>query len=83
MTRAEHLWNELRASLWFVPALIVAGSVVLARVGARVHDASDANAAIARQQEEYDVGAMDWIEIDASGTPDRTLRNALEALQLD
>jgi uncharacterized membrane protein len=31
-TRAQHLWEELKASLWFVPTLIVAGAVILAVV---------------------------------------------------
>ena len=32
----------------------------LARVGGRAHDASDADAAVARAQEQYDLGALDW-----------------------
>jgi aminoglycoside phosphotransferase family enzyme/predicted kinase len=52
------------------------------RVGARAGDASDADAAIARAQERYDLGALDWRSIDASGTPADTLRNALKALGL-
>ena len=32
----------------------------VARVGARVEDASDADAAVARAQEQYDLGALDW-----------------------
>ncbi|MEX1113348.1 MAG: DUF2254 domain-containing protein [Patescibacteria group bacterium] len=30
MTRLQKLWDDLRSSLWFIPALIVAGAVVLA-----------------------------------------------------
>lgn len=30
MTRLQKLWDDLRSSLWFVPAMIVAGAVVLA-----------------------------------------------------
>jgi predicted kinase len=52
----------------------------VARVGARSRDASDANAAVARNQEDYDLGALEWAEVDASGTPEQTLAFAREAL---
>jgi aminoglycoside phosphotransferase family enzyme/predicted kinase len=52
----------------------------LARVGARVRDASDANEKVARAQESYDLGSLDWTQIDASGTPEDTLSRALAAL---
>jgi uncharacterized protein len=54
----------------------------LRRVGGRTGDASDADAAVARQQADYDLGQMSWIEIDASGTPEETLKNALASLKL-
>ena len=41
----------------------------VARVGARNRDASDADAAVARAQESYDLGELDWRRVDASGTP--------------
>jgi uncharacterized protein len=44
------------------------------RVGRRKRDASDATPEIARRQEEYDIGAVDWTIIDASGTPAQTLQ---------
>ncbi len=52
----------------------------VARVGARSRDASDADAAVARTQESYDLGALDWTRVDASGTPEDTLTRARAAL---
>lgn len=52
----------------------------LERVGARHGDASDADATIARQQESYDLGAIGWSKVDASGATDETLRHARVAL---
>lgn len=44
------------------------------RVARRKADASDATPEIAKLQESYDVGTIDWIAIDASGTPEQTLK---------
>jgi uncharacterized protein len=52
----------------------------LARVGGRMRDASDADEMVARAQESYDLGTLDWAQIDASGTPQDTLSRALAAL---
>jgi len=52
----------------------------VARVGARTGDASDADAEIARQQESYELGSVEWTKIDASGTPDATLARIKGAL---
>jgi aminoglycoside phosphotransferase family enzyme/predicted kinase len=52
------------------------------RVGGRVNDASDAGAEIVRRQEAYDLGSLDWHKVDASGTPEQTLKNALARLKL-
>jgi len=47
------------------------------RVGRREADASDATPEIAGLQEKYDIGAMDWTVVDASGTPEQTLEQCL------
>ena len=57
-------------------------SLRLARVGAREADASDADAAVARRQEQYDLGVLQWTSVDASGSPEQTLRRAKAALGL-
>jgi uncharacterized protein len=54
----------------------------LARVGARRGDASDADAAVVRAQESYELDTLSWTRIDASGTPEQTLSRAKAALQL-
>ena len=46
----------------------------LSRVGRRERDASDATPEIAEIQEKYNIGAVDWAVIDASGTPEQTLK---------
>jgi hypothetical protein len=56
-------------------------AVRVARVGARKGDASDADASVARSQETYDLGTMDWSNVDASGTPEDTLRKAKATLK--
>jgi predicted kinase len=53
----------------------------LNRVGTRGLDASDANAEIARQQESFKLGRIEWIKIDASGSLPETLELARAAIR--
>jgi aminoglycoside phosphotransferase family enzyme/predicted kinase len=56
--------------------------VRLARVATRTHDASDADAKVAREQESYDRGVIDWSKVDASGGLEPTVaatRRAVDA----
>jgi aminoglycoside phosphotransferase family enzyme/predicted kinase len=55
-------------------------SLRLTRVGGRARDASDADDAVARAQEQYDLGVLDWDKVDASGDPADTLARAKDAL---
>jgi aminoglycoside phosphotransferase family enzyme/predicted kinase len=48
----------------------------LARVGARHGDASDADTAVVRAQEDYDLGTLGWTRIDVSGAFEDTLERA-------
>jgi aminoglycoside phosphotransferase family enzyme/predicted kinase len=52
----------------------------LGRLSTRGRDPSDADAAVARLQQSYDVGALEWTRIDASGTRDETLARARKAV---
>lgn len=53
------------------------------RVGARRRDASDATPEIAALQEQFDIGAVDWTPIDASGSPEQTLQLCRSAVAPD
>ena len=55
-------------------------AIRVARLATRSGDASDADAAVARLQETYDLGALDWTRIDASGTPEGTFARIRDAL---
>jgi predicted kinase len=50
------------------------------RVSGRTGDASDADAGIARAQEEYEPGEIRWHRIDAGGTAGEVVKRALRAL---
>ena len=54
---------------------------MLARVGARVADASDADRDVIERQLAYDIGAIDWQRIDAGGGAEATLQAASDRLQ--
>src|SRR5215472_11317103 len=53
----------------------------VARVSGRGRDASDADAAVARRQKAYDLGALDWMHIDASDSPEETFARARTAMR--
>ena len=52
----------------------------VARLAKRSRDASDADAVVARRQEGYDLGAVNWTRIDASGAPEETLARVRKAI---
>ena len=52
----------------------------LGRVGKRTSDASDAGQEVARVQESYDLGRIEWRQIDASGSVEETAARARAAL---
>ena len=54
----------------------------LGRVGSRGPDASDADANVARMQDEFDIGAVTWTIVDASGSPEQTLAKARAAMTM-
>jgi aminoglycoside phosphotransferase family enzyme/predicted kinase len=54
--------------------------VRLDRIGARKADASDATAEIAKGQEDYETGRIDWPIVDASGSPEQTLQRSKAVL---
>jgi aminoglycoside phosphotransferase family enzyme/predicted kinase len=52
----------------------------LSRIATRSLDASDADAAVARRQEAYSLGPMEWAQIDASGPLQSTVEHARAAI---
>ncbi len=55
-------------------------TTLISRVEHRHGDASDADRRVVREQLSYDLGHMDWVEVDASGTPQESLAATLRAL---
>jgi hypothetical protein len=55
----------------------------LSRVADRSGDASDADRTVVLQQSRYDSGTLDWLAVDASGTPEETLVAAQKQLATD
>jgi len=67
-----------RLSMRFSGLFLVADLAIRQqRVGLRQADASDATPEIAGLQEKYDIGALDWTKVDATGTPEQTLKQCL------
>lgn len=60
--------------------LTVDAETMIKRVETRQGDASDADAAVVRRQLERSEPAPDWAKVDASGTPEATLAQALRRL---
>ena len=50
------------------------------RVQSRTGDASDADEAVVKLQVDRPIGPMDWLRVDAGGTPQETLKRALAAI---
>ncbi len=57
-------------------------AVAAGRVGARIGDASDADATVVAFQADRDPGPLDWQRLDASGSPEATLAHARAALAI-
>jgi predicted kinase len=53
---------------------------LITRVEHRRDDASDADRRVVREQLGYDLGTINWHEIDASGTPEQSLVEARQLL---
>ncbi|MCZ0964065.1 bifunctional aminoglycoside phosphotransferase/ATP-binding protein [Paracoccus benzoatiresistens] len=76
---AKALAQEMAVS--FCPLWLTASEPILvARVGARRGDASDADAAVVRAQLARAPDAADWTHLDSSGSPEMTLEAALSII---
>ena len=50
------------------------------RIAQRTGDASDGTAEVVDKQLAYDLGAIEWSRIDASGTPEETYECAMRVM---
>jgi len=79
--RDELSTEAARLGANFRPIFLTADlDVRLSRVASRRHDASDATREVARDQDDYDVGRLDWPLVDASGSPGQTLERSVTFL---
>ena len=79
--RAEIAGLARKYGMRFVGLFLTADLATrLARIEQRKGDASDATRNVALMQETFAIGAVDWHMIDASGTPDQSLRSARASL---
>ena len=79
--RAEIARNAGRRGIRFVGLFLTADlDTRLSRIGRRKNDASDATKDVALKQETFATGAVEWHIIDASGTPEQSLRSARTVL---
>jgi aminoglycoside phosphotransferase family enzyme/predicted kinase len=80
LREAERNALDQQARDWpadFRPIFLAANLAVrLARIASRGKDASDATRAVATQQEQYTIGQLGWPEVDASGSPEESLRRS-------
>ena len=61
----------------FRPVFLTADLAIrLDRIGSRKGDASDATREVANDQDDYDLGRLDWPTVDASGSPGQTLERS-------
>jgi predicted kinase len=73
-----------RLNIRFVGLFLVTDLATrLRRVALREKDASDATPALARLQDEYDLGGIDWTVIDASGLPEQTVKRCQTCIAFD
>ena len=75
--RAEPARLARKQGARFVGLFLTAGLATrLARIEQRKRDASDATRDVVLMQEAFAIGAVDWQMVDASDTPDQSLRRA-------
>jgi predicted kinase len=65
------------AGIW----LDAPAAIMKARADARKGDASDADSKVIEMQLRFKKGTIDWLRVDASGTPDDTYDKAAKALK--